>query len=305
MRYDRAPLPGVLMFSTLLGVLPRDPDAPARDGPDADLAALAETGLELISEGGPPAGLDEAPGLVVARWRAAADSSPVPVKAVIAGPYSAGRAVGRAVEDAAEVLREVVLALAEAECPLVEVVEDAALPVADDPVEAMAFRAAHLRLIEGSEGVHASLALTGGNLDTAPDQTFFDLAYSSFAFDLINGPDNWRLIARAPGDRGIVCGAMGMAPGADRTRELLVWAAHYAASTGGRSLARIGLANAPADPRTTRADALERLATVAEASRLAAVEDPTQLARMLDPRAVDPRSAALGRFAPATRRRRP
>lgn len=291
------------MFSTLLGPLPADADA---EPTDSDVVALAAVGLELVSDGGAPARLGDAPAAVVARWRAAAEAvSPVPVKAVITGPYGAARAAGRDPDSTAETLREVVLALAEAGCPLVEVVEDAALAVAADPAEAAAFRASHLRLLDGSEAIHASLALTGGNLDTAPESTFFDLAYASFAFDLIHGPDNWRLIAKAPGDRGIVCGAMRMTPGADRTREVLVWAAHYAASTSGRGSARVGLANAPADGSTTRADALERLAVVAEASRLAAVEDPTTLARMLDPRAVDPRSAALGRYAPAARRRRP
>jgi len=132
----------------------------------------------------------------------------------------------------------------------------------------------------------------------------FDLAYASFAFDLIAGPDNWRLIAQAPADRGIVCGAIGLAPAADATREVLVWAAHYAASTGGRGLARVGLANAPA-PRgepPARDEVLRRLAIVAEASRLASVESAEELAGMLDPRAIDARSAALGRFAPHRRR---
>jgi hypothetical protein len=286
------------MFSTLLGTLPAGPD-----GTDDDLAALADVGLELISDGAEPAGLDDPASAVVDRWRAAADTSPVPVKAVIAGPYGAARSAATDPEAAAERLRAVVLDLAAAGCSLVEVAESTALPIASDPAEAAVFRAAHLRLVDGTEGIHASLALTGGNLDTAPESTFFDLAYASFAFDLINGPDNWRLIARAPADRGIVCGAMGMGRGADRTRELLVWAAHYAASTNGRGLARVGLANAPADGQITRAEALERLAVVAESTRIASVEDPTALARLLDPRAVDARSAAFGRFAPARRRR--
>ena len=104
-----------------------------------------------------------------------------------------------------------------------------------------------------------------------------------------------------------MCGAIGLAPGADDSREVLVWAAHYAASTNGRGLARVGLANAPARPGEalpTRVEMLRRLAIVAEATRLAGVESAEELARSLDPRAIDARSAGLGRFEPAARRGR-
>ena len=105
-----------------------------------------------------------------------------------------------------------------------------------------------------------------------------------------------------------MCGAIGLASDADETREVLVWAAHYAASTRGRGLARVGLANAPVAPgmpEPDRVETLRRLAIVAEASRIAAVESAEEMAGMLDPRAIDPRSAAFGRFAPARRRRSP
>jgi hypothetical protein len=66
----------------------------------------------------------------------------------------------------------------------------------------------------------------------------------------------------------------------------------------------VGLANAPSAEPVSRADALRRLAIVAEASRIAAVESGAEMAGLLDPRAVDLRSAAMGRFAPDRRRRR-
>ena len=50
--------------------------------------------------------------------------------------------------------------------------------------------------------VHLSLVLTGGNVDGLGAATLFDLPFASYAFDLIAGPENWRLIAEAPGDRG-------------------------------------------------------------------------------------------------------
>ena len=291
------------MFSTLLGPLPPPPDG--HDAPLDDVAALEATGLELVTDGTDPAGSAEDAAAVVARWRAVAAASGVTVKQVLAGPWSTAGATGANAAAIAERLRPTILALASAGCSFVEIAETDAQSVAVDPAAALAFADAHRKLVDGTEGVHCSLALTGGNLDGAGPATFFDLAYASYAFDLIAGPDNWRLIAQAPADRGIVCGAIGLAPTADATREVLVWAAHYAASTGGRGLARVGLANAPAprgEPAPARDAVLRRLEIVAEATRIASVESGEEMAGLLDPRAIDPRSAALGRFAPQRRR---
>ncbi|MEO5939790.1 MAG: hypothetical protein ABIZ72_02620 [Candidatus Limnocylindrales bacterium] len=300
------------MFSTLLGPLPPAPDAPPDAAPDADrrledALALAAVGLEVISDGGPASGRADAADAVVDRWRAVAGVTGAAVKAVLVGPWTDAVTSPRNANELAERLRPTILALAAAGCPLVEIAETDVASIATDPSAAHAFAEAHRRLVDGSEGVHCSLALTGASLDGAGAATFFDLAYASYAFDLIAGPDNWRLIAEAPSDRGIVCGAIGLAADADATREVLVWAAHYAASTRGRGLARVGLANAPSMPGTPspdRGETLRRLAIVAEASRIAAVESAEEMAGMLDPRAIDPRSAAFGRFAPAGRRRR-
>jgi hypothetical protein len=309
------------MFSTLLGALPIDPARPAHAGDEAearleDVAALSATGLELISDGGTPAAPTDTPATVVARWEFASTASSGPVKAVLLGPFSAARSAARSpggaspvsADDLAEQLRAAIAALAAAGCVLVEIAEPDAGAIATDPTAAATFAAAHARLIDGSEGIHASLALPAGNLDGTPPAVLFDLAYASYAFDLIGGPDNWRLIVQAPTDRGIVCGAQGLLPGADTTREVLVWAAHYAASTNGRGLARVGLANAPLaehDQLPSRSEVLRRLGIVAEASRIAAVESAEEMAGLLDPRAVDIRSAAMGRYAPASRRARP
>jgi hypothetical protein len=307
------------MFSTLLGALPVDPDRPSGTG-DAtearldDVAALGATGLELVSDGGAPSRPFEEASAVVERWRAAAEASAVPVKAVLLGPWSgtvssgavASSAVASsAASEAADQLRATILALAAAGCALVEITEPDAAVIATDPAAATAFAAAHRRLLDGREGIHASLALPPANVDGTPPAVLFDLAYASYAFDLIGGPDNWRLIVQAPADRGIIVGALGLAAGADETREVLVWAAHYAASTSGRGLARVGLANAPAAPGSpppTRAEMLRKLELLAEASRIAAVEEPGEMAALLDRRAVDPRAASGGRFAPARRR---
>ena len=128
---------------------------------------------------------------------------------------------------------------------MIEIEEPAAVDVGDDAGERRRFGDA-LRTATADLGdtVHLSLVLTGGNVDAIGAATIYDLPFSSYAFDLIAGPDNWRLIAEAPADRGIVCGALDPSADAADRPELLVWAAHYAASIKGRGLVRVGLANA-------------------------------------------------------------
>lgn len=311
------------MFSTLLGALPPLPDPVAAgatgaasvadtdhaasaagadhaaiaagtmavgaiaDGVADGIADLEAVGLELLSTGMAPAGgarLD--PARVVDAWRAVAGATQRPVKQVLAGPYSAGRRGSRSAPIAlAEALQPVIAALVTAGCPLIEIDEPDALPIAVDARERDRFGHAHRRLLDGVDDVHVSLALTGGNLDTAGAATFFDLPYASYAFDLIAGPDNWRLIAATPADRGVICGALDPDANGDETRELLVWAAHYAASTAGRGGDRVGLANASSLAGLTRGVALRKLRVVAEATRIAAVESPNEMAALLDPRA--------------------
>jgi methionine synthase II (cobalamin-independent) len=275
------------MFSTLLGPLPA-----------IAIADIEATGIELLATGAPPASGDEEPASVVAAWRAVGDASERAVKQVLAGPYSAGRDGPRdRPAELAERLRATILALTEAGCPFVEIDEPDALAITLVPGERARFVNAHRRLVDGLSGVHVSLALSGGNLDGAGPATFFDLAYASFAFDLIAGPDNWRLIAQAPGDRGIVCGALDPSAGGDETPELLMWAAHYAASTQGRGLDRVGLANAPGLATLEPDVALRKLRRVARAATLAGT-DPQAAAASLDPRAFGGRRNRPGRIRP-------
>jgi methionine synthase II (cobalamin-independent) len=286
------------MFSTLLGALPPDPDhaaASAEDRVRETLAALEATGLELLSDGEPmeetvPPTADA----VVDRWRRASAACTRPVKAVLPGPYSAARA-GAAVDHSAvawaEAIQPAIVALAIAGCAFVEVAEPDALAIAVVPSELRHFVDAHRRLTDGVDGIHMSLTLTGGNLDAAGPAAFFDLPYASYAVDLIAGPDNWHLIAVAPGDRGVICGGLSAEPDGERSREVLVWAASYAASTNGRGIERVGLANASSLAGLSRGEALARLTTVAQAARIAAIPSVEEQAAFLDPRAV-PRPAA-------------
>jgi methionine synthase II (cobalamin-independent) len=306
------------VFATLLGAYPVPPDpGPPNAVVHEVVAELAAAGLEPVSDG---RGAREArePGDVTAivdAWRFAASSTERAVKQALVGPYTLARrpaqgggAVPVAVPAAkAEALHATISALAAAGCPMVEIEEPAAAGIGGDDGERQRF-AEGLRTATAGLGdrVHLSLIMTGGNVDGLGAATIYDLPFSSYAFDLIAGPDNWRLIAQAPPDRGIVLGALDPSPSAGDRPEVLVWAAHYAASIGGRGLVRVGLANASGIEGLTWERARAKIQALGDAARLAGTNSPEELAGALDPRAVDIRSAALGRYDPdAPRPRKP
>ena len=277
------------MFATLLGSLPRPPladDAAPEALLDAVLELQVEHGLEPLTDAG--WALDgEDP---VAAWRATAARTDGLVKAVVDGPFTSGR-------PAAEV-RAVLLGLAEAGCRWIEVHEPGATGIGADADERARFMDAHATLTAGfGADVHLSLAITGGSADGAGIDTLLAGAYASLALDLIDGPDNWRLATKWPADRGLICGALSTREGSDDGPELLLWAARYGASTRGRGPARVGLATAGSLAALPWAVAAEKVRRLGEAARLAAAPLDEPLAA-IDPRAVDKRSAALGRYEP-------
>jgi methionine synthase II (cobalamin-independent) len=297
------------MFATLLGPLPRPPleaDAGALELVEAAVRAQEAAGLEPITDGGFGAGLSP-----VERWGRTAALTGRVVKAVLVGPFTAGRdagAAGRADRDApvlaaADALNAELRALAAAGCPMIEIHEPAATTIGADERERAVFRDAHRRLLAGVHRPHLSLAITGGSADAAGVETLLAAPYASLAVDLIAGPDNWRLVVATPGDRGIVCGALSPELGSDDSVEVLLWAAAYAASTGDRGSARVGLAIASSLASLTWEQAVTKMRRLGEAARLADLP-PDELRRSLDPRAVDIRSAALGRVEPRPRSRR-
>jgi hypothetical protein len=296
------------MFATLLGALPRPP---LDEG--ADLAALVEAavraqeaaGLEPITDGG--VGGWSRP---VEGWRSTAALTDRAVKQAIVGPYTLGwsddavsSVRAAATLDRAEALNAELLALAEAGCGFIEVHEPAATTIGANDAERALFRDAHRRLLDGLDGTHCSLALTGGNADAAGIDTFLAAPYASLAVDLIDGPDNWRLVVATPGDRGVVCGVVSAAAGSDDGPEILLWAADYAASTGGRGRDRVGLATASSLADLTWADATLKMTRIGAAARLVDLPGEERLSQF-DPRAIDIRSAAFGRWAPGSPRRR-
>ena len=184
-------------------------------------------------------------------WRFAASATQVPVKQCLVGPYTLGRLadagdVGRETLTLAlaEALHQELRALLEADVPVVQVDEYALTMIGqDDDAERRLFAEAMRRLTEGLGDVgHLSLAVTMGSAEHVGAATLFEPPFRSYLFDLIAGPDNWRLVADAPGERGIVCGVADARSTRRDELEVMVWAAHYAASTKGRGLERVGLA---------------------------------------------------------------
>lgn len=277
------------MFATLLGGLPRPPlppDAEPEALLDACLALQAEHGLEPLTDGG-WAPRPAEPGV---SWRQTADRARGLVKAVVLGPRSSRRSV--------LAVRAEITALADAGCRWIEVHEPFAITLADrDADERARFADDHRRLTDGlGSDLHLSLAITGGNADAAGIDTILAGAYASLALDLIAGPDNWRLAVAAPTEIGIVCGAVSGRAGSDDGPEVLLWAAQYAASSAGRGMDRVGLATSGPLRDLGWDVAATKVRRLGEAARLA-VASPEEQRAALDPRALDIRSAALGRAA--------
>jgi methionine synthase II (cobalamin-independent) len=286
------------MFATLLGSLPRPPlgaDAPRRALVEAAVRAQETAGIEPVTDGGLPGASDP-----VAAWQVTASLTERAVKQVLRGPYSlawpteANASLREAATLAHAVASNSILrALAAAGCPLIEIHEPSATAIGTDATERALFREAHLRLLDGLDGTHCSLVITGGSADAAGADTILAAPYASLAVDLIAGPDNWRLVADAPGEIGIVCGALSPAADGDDGPEVLLWAAAYAASTGARGPDRVGLATASSLAGLPWPDAIRKIERLGAAARLAEVP-ASEAVSSLDPRAVSSRAAALG-----------
>ena len=323
------------MFATLLGALPMPPlpKGTRRGSPEAADAAVEvairaqeDAGLEPLTDGrlgdrDPDRFVDWAAGTAVGSWRLAAALTQRAVKQALPGPYTLGRRPVSAPEDGsdsgsgaarererrtlafADALRAEVDALAAAGCPLVEIEESQAHHVGTDEFERRLFREAHHLLVDGVAGTHLSLSIVGGAAHDAGLETILDAPYASLAVDLIAGPDNWHLVTPLAGDRGVIVGAES-SRSVDEPKEVLLWAAHYAASTRGRGPARVGIGSAGSWANLTWDAAVRKMRLLGEAARLAAMPPSAELARELDPRSLDARRAALGHGTPASRSRR-
>lgn len=306
------------MFATLAGSFPRPAGLRPADALRAVLAAQADAGLGLLSDGLVHDSDDDSE--LVDAWLATRDAASAegieqPIKLAVLGPWARGSAAAETSRIRAEASDSMparsatgrlaigLAAAFAAGCPVVEVHEPAAtLP--SGPGAGAAFASVHRELLAGLPlDAHATLAITGGDAQRLGAEAVLAAPYRSHLFDLIAGPDSWRTIARVPGDRGVIVGAADASGARPPGLEEVAWAAGYAASLGGRGMARVGLAPSGGLAALDRVRAQSLIELLGEAARLL-VGDPEVLLRRFDPRAVDLRSAALGRFGPDPRARR-
>ncbi|HYO42128.1 MAG TPA: hypothetical protein VES19_02915 [Candidatus Limnocylindrales bacterium] len=273
------------------------------------VAAQVEAGMGLVTDGdvrwADPArallaalldvdtGMD---GMLVRAWTAAADLTESPVAARITGPWSlalldvGGRGdatvvPGRAGE-LADTLAGELGALAAAGCPVVVVDEPAAVAIGEDAAARGGFTRAQRRLLRRTPDLHAMLAISGGSAAAAGAETIVNAPYASFLFDLLAGPDNWNLVRAAAPERGIVCAALAAGDGREAIDQSpqLVWAARYAASSGGRGLERVGLANASSLAGLSPVEARRALDALGRAAAFATLPPADAIAAGLDRR---------------------
>jgi hypothetical protein len=271
------------MFATLLGSLPRPPLPD-----DASRSAVLEAVLELQAGHG----LEPLTAAGWGTWSEAKGRTELLVKGTLAGPIGYDRPV--------EAVRLELDRMLDGGCTWIEIDEPLA-GLARGDVTTARFAAAHAALTDGVAGVHLSLVLTGASADWLGAAALLAGAYASYAFDLRDGPDSWRVITALPGDRGIIAGAVTTTVDGDDSPELLLYAVGYAASTGGRGADRVGLSTAGSLGHLEWADAARKVARLGDVALLAAAPVDERRAA-IDPRAVDIRSAALGRYDPPEQR---
>ncbi len=302
------------VFATLLGALPQ-PTADTDHAVDSVVAAIRAqeaAGLEPVTDGRlrdpnfdllaallvRPGGVSEAATTVLEWWRKAAGATERATKQALPGPFSIGLRAGGTEREreartlaGAEALAEIVAVLAEAGCPLIEIEETAAHRLTGSAEQDL-FREAHRRLAAGTL-IHRSLSMVGGSVPEAAIDAVLEAPYASVAVDLIAGPDNWYLVRRAWHERGVIAGVQS-AGKFDESKEVMLWAAHYAASSGGRGSDRVGVGSAGSWANLTWEAALRKLSRLGEVARLAQMPVSEELLQSLDPRAVSSRRAAMG-----------
>jgi len=234
----------------------------------------------------------------------------LPVKQCLVGPYTLGRLsdpgqVGheRLVLALAEALNEELHALHAAGTPVIQLDENALTLIrADDDAERRLAADALRRVVQGLDDAHLCLAVTMGDAVGVGAAALFDLPFRSYLFDLVAGPDNWELVAQAPHERSIVCGAADARNTRPDTEQAMIRAALYAASTSARGLDRVALSPSTGLEYLPRDRAKAKVEALARAARVVATTDPDELARATDPRADRGSAAAEGSHAPRPQR---
>jgi methionine synthase II (cobalamin-independent) len=178
-------------------------------------------------------------------------------------------------------------ALIAAGCRMIVVEEPDMVRIGGNAAERQLFTDAGRRLLAKAAGAHVMLSAIGGSAHEVGGAVF-EAPWSSVMVDLVAGPDNWQLVRQVPGDRGVVCAALQVRDDeveVDQAPEL-VWAAQYAASSNGRGLARVGLANATGLADRSPAAGRIALRQLAQAARYAQMPVAAAVEAGLDPRTI-------------------
>jgi methionine synthase II (cobalamin-independent) len=228
--------------------------------------------------------------MTVESWRFASSCTDLPVKQRIPGPWTVGRLAAISNRTRTSVTREIaagmadeIAALAVAGCPMVEVEEALGEIPGDASSERELFHEAHVRMLDGvgEDRPHLSLALAGAVPDEVA-RVLFELPYHSYVLDLVTAPGNWRLVAEAPADRGIVCGIADAASPTLDAAETILWAAALAAS-GGRTAERVGVAPSGGMLKLRREHARRKIEVLGEAARVGSMGPVNEIAKALVP----------------------
>jgi methionine synthase II (cobalamin-independent) len=222
-------------------------------------------------------------------WRFADGCTDFPVKQRLPGPYTLGwvchpTADGReaATLAFADGLAQELAALARAGCPMVQIDEDLAGAVGDSATEGRLFLDAQRRLLSGTDdGMHRCLAVTAASA-AAASRVLFEAPYQSYLVDLVRAPDNWRIVAGAPPDRGVICAVADASSPQLDSPETLIWAAALAAGRE-RSPDRVGIAPSGGMLGLRRERARRKIEVMGEAVRAARLGPLGEVARSLVP----------------------
>ncbi len=298
------------VFATLIGPYPQVHGTP-EERLRATIADQLEAGLGMLSDGRLHGVANAADvGTALAAWRAAdrvghhlaaeLGIDPPLIKACLIGPWTAGAGAPGPVHAALEHVRAAAEALFEAGAPVVQVTEPGIGGIEPDDAAAVSGLEEVLSALAVRIDGHLSLALAGGRPTRVPAERLFAAPFASYLFDLIHAPDDWGLCVRTPPAAGLIVGVADARTEDPDTAAVTIWGARYAASLGGRGPSRVGLTTSAGLERLPRVVARAKLSALAEAGRQAELPD-AELARVIDPRAIDARSAALGRYEPPRR----
>jgi hypothetical protein len=295
------------VFATLIGPYPQV-DGTARERLVATISDQLDAGLGMLTDGllhrvtGPR---DRS--RIVDAWSAAdavgrnlaevAGIDAPLVKACLVGPWTMGQGEPGNVRAATDDLVAVIAELFAAGAPVVQLTEPALGDVEAGDVAALQLLDDVLAILTDRPVGHLSLALAGGRPTAIPHERLFAGPFTSYLFDLMHSPDDWRLCARVPPSSGLIAGVADARTADPDTQAVTVWGARYAASLGGRGPGRVGLSTSAGLELLPRDVARAKLLALAEAARMAELPD-AELKAVMDPRAVDARSAALGRYEP-------